>query len=204
MNKKFLSAAFFSASVVAGIFMLVYITNPGLRSVNEVVKPETKTQKPIVTANRMLAERVILLPGEIVSKWFDIIPEQKPFLYGCGYRFLAPILGCSYVEYQTELYPVFFPDYARRGFKGTVNTASFVYDYANFGKVGLVISGILLSILIFFIENLFEFDLVFNLSLNAFYVFMLSSSALSTLLFSGGWALILLLFFVYKKTDKNF
>ena len=136
--------------------------------------------------------------GKIVAKWFLNIPKNEPFLYGCGYRMLAPILGCNYKNYGQELYDDIFPKYAAIGIQGNVNTTSFMYDYANFGLAGLVLAGFIMGFLISSIDFIFSFSLMFKFAINGFYILMLSSSALTTLIFSGGWGLMILLFFIYK------
>ena len=93
-----------------------------------------------------------------------------------------------------ELYPIIYPEFAKRGFSGTVNVASFMYDYVNFGVFGFLLSAVSIALIFNIVEFVFKSNFVALFSLNAFYVLMLSSSSLSTLLFSGGWGLIIVLF----------
>jgi len=161
-------------------------------------------RKGINTSSSSITNRIFLLPGAMVNSWFKVIPEKKPFLNGRGYRFLAPFHGeKGYEDYNQLLYRLIYPGFAKRGFQGNVNVASFMYEYANFGRWGLVLGGVLIGLALFFIEKIFEgFGLV-KLALNGMFVFFLSSIAYTTLLFSGGWVFTVLLFLILKKRFKN-
>lgn len=182
------------------IFSLLVITNPqvSLSQDQMTQNVEMQTENPIIIFINLIKKRIVLTPGKIVAKWFLNIPKNEPFLYGCGYRMLAPILGCNYKNYGQELYDDIFPKYAAIGIQGNVNTTSFMYDYANFGLAGLVLAGFIMGFLISSIDFIFSFSLMFKFAINGFYILMLSSSALTTLIFSGGWGLMILLFFIYK------
>jgi hypothetical protein len=212
LNKKFLDSIIFSAIFIGGIYFLIYATNPQLQPDNADFKKEVKEDHNdseifdldegmsdmIAPANSLIYTRIILVPGKMVSDWFRVIPNEKPFLNGAGYRFIAPFIGTEFVEYSKELYAVFYPHFAEKGFEGTVNVASFMYEYANFGFIGLLLSGLILALIIFFVELLYKNDLSLKISLNTFYILMLSSSALSTIIFSGGWFMVVFLFILYK------
>jgi hypothetical protein len=143
---------------------------------------------------RGICERVFLLPGRIISKWFHKIPSELPFAHGCAYNFAAPLLGCTYFDFPAKMYDILYPNYAAKGLHGTVVAPSFMYDYANFGNTGLVLSAIVLSFLIIAVQNIFKSQTKMSFALNFYYIVILISSAISTLLFSGGWGLIILLF----------
>jgi len=145
-----------------------------------------------------LLRRAIYVPGKVVADWYRHIPADKPFLRGCGYRVIAPLFGCQYSNYAQELYPVIYPEYAAKDISGNVNAASFMYDYANFGHTGLIIAGIVLGLLMGLLERLFMGAFEIKLSLLTFPVLMLSSSALTTLVFSGGMGLMVLLFILFR------
>lgn len=221
LNKKWLYTAKYIAIVVSGIYILLYVTNPQLREIEipeEVIEEQRKLAEDIrkdreekglpmasVSASERNAKfvtaiytRVFLVPGHMVSEWFTHIPKSEPFLKGKGYRFLAPFLGEEYINYSQKLYPHLYPSYAKRGIQGNANAASFMYEYANFGIFGLVLSAVLLAFIFITIDSLFKDNFVFKISLNSLYILMLSSSALSTLLFSGGWGIIILLFLIIK------
>ena len=192
----------------------MFVTNPNLRAQDKKIKsfiehkpvqPKPKTDyKPLVESKSKkivngLSNRVFLVPGKMVAVWFEHIPENLPYLKGCGYRFMKPINNC-YHDYQFELYKIVFPENHKKGYKGSLNTSSFMYEYANFGIIGLIISALILAYIISFIEVYFSDNRKLRFSINAFYILMLSSSAISTLLFSGGWILMIILYVIFRKT----
>jgi hypothetical protein len=171
----------------------------------EVVENADKTPSRITTLLYGLQRRVLIVPGKIVSAWFDHIPENKPFLNGNGYRVVAKLKGEEHRSYASELYPLINPKYAAQGFKGTVNSASFMYDYANFGLGGLVLSGFILALVFIFVESFYAGDFILKLSLNLYPLLFLTSTAITTLMFSGGWAFFILFYYLFlfnKKAEK--
>jgi hypothetical protein len=198
------------ASVV--IFSLVYISNPTLRggyndspivSSGSIEKKNTDMPYPLRVFIG-LNKRMFIKPGEIVSKWFQYIPDNKPFLYGRGYGFYNRVIGKEHIDYSKQLYPLISPQYAKRGLKGSVNAASFMYDYSNFGLLGLILSAFIMAIILCVLEALYFSNNHLKVSFNLFHVFMLSSGAITTALFSGGWGFINLFFIIFYKQLKNY
>lgn len=169
-----------------------------------ISKDETYTNKssePVtwMSVPKALLKRVFIVPGEIVSKWFEVVPEKKPYLYGDGYKIIAKLKGHRFVEYNEELYPVIRPEYARQGMTGTVNVATFMREYANFGYWGLVLAGCILGFFFVVLERLFSEHKLLFITLNVFPILLLSSSNLLTLLFSGGWIITILMYLVFRQ-----
>jgi hypothetical protein len=189
------------------VISLIYIQNPQMRGgVDNVTKVETTIVKSVSDTKSYpirvllgLKHRIFVVPGEMVSQWFHHIPKNKPFLYGDGYGFICKMKGIKHVEYSKVLYPIIRPKYAEKGLQGSVNTASFMYEYSNFGNAGLVLSALFLGFLLFFIESIFGNNVLLKTSLNLFPIFMLSSGALTTALFSGGWGLVIVLYYIFAR-----
>lgn len=189
------------------IISLVYIQNPQMRGgVDNVTKIEIPLEDRVdsdypyfIRVLLGLKHRILVVPGEMVAKWFQEIPKSKPFLYENGYGFICKIKGIKHVEYSKVLYPIIRPKYAEKGLKGSVNTASFMYEYSNFGNIGLILSALFLGFLLCFIELIFGSNILLKTSLNLFPIFMLSSGALTTALFSGGWGLIIILYYIFTR-----
>jgi len=189
------------------VISLIYIQNPQMRGgVDNVTKVETTIVKSVSDTKSYpirvilgLKHRIFVVPGEMVSQWFHHIPKNKPFLYGGGYGFICKMKGIKHVEYSKVLYPIIRPKYAEKGLQGSVNTASFMYEYSNFGNAGLVLSALFLGFLLFFIESIFGNNVLLKTSLNLFPIFMLSSGALTTALFSGGWGLVIVLYYIFAR-----
>ena len=206
MMKKYFQFILFSVIVFISLNFLVFVANPSLRGGDTYLPKEIQavpTQSEIGASVTALGNRTFFLPGKIVSDWFRVIPSQKPFLHGNGYHFIASLKGTKFRDYSTELYPVIFPQYAARGYAGSVNSASFMYDYANFGVVGLIYSAVLLSLIFVFINFLFAENNRMKFCINFFPILFLSSSSLFTLLFSGGWGLLILLFLLFRKDFES-
>ena len=213
LKLKWFSLIKYCSVITTVILSLILIQNPEIsksETENEKVsKINSKTNPPtsnstIKTILIGLEKRILIVPGKTISGWFKHIPKDLPYLNGSGYRFARFITKEEYSNYAKELYPLMYPNYVARGIKGNVNVASFMYDYANFGWKGFIISGISIGLLFIFIEWLFMDQFILKLSINTIPVFLLSSQAITTALFSGGWALMLMLYFLFiKKEDFN-
>ncbi len=194
------------------IITLVYITNPQMgggiddlhpkveNSIENSIKTEKKSECDLaITILRSLTRRVFIVPGEMVSEWFRFIPEEKPYLKGNGYNLYSSLNGSDYHDYSFELYSLIRPELAKKGIQGSVNVASFMREYSNFGILGLIISGFVTALFFLLLELLFSSSkMKIKLSLNLFLILLLSSGSLSTLMLSGGWFFMLILFFVFK------
>jgi archaellum biogenesis protein FlaJ (TadC family) len=78
--------------------------------------------------------------------------------------------------------------------------------YSNFGNAGLIQSAIFLAVVFLVMNLLFKnTGIEMKLTLNLFPVFLLSSGSLTTILFSGGWCLVMVLYWLFKKEfdEKN-
>jgi len=209
-KKRFIAA--FLLCCLSGILLLlsVIITNPRLRGKHDTAKVMVakRSGNSVNVGAAGIVDRVVFVPGEVAAFWFKSIPSSFPFLEGCGYNFLRPFLNCDYRDYAKELYIAKYPEYSNAGFVGNLNAACFMYDYANFGKKGLIIAGIFTSLLMLFVSALFrgtETGLI--LAINGFPAILLNSTAYTTMLLSGGWGLLLLLFLLFNqsfiKLDKK-
>lgn len=144
-----------------------------------------------------LIHRVLFVPGEVVGHWFAVIPSELPFANGCAYRPLAAVLGCTHMNFAQMVYASYNKYLIEKGVSGTMNAASFMEDYANFGISGLVGGGIFLAALLYLLGVLFAGRRKIGIALNIAPLLYLSSSALLPLLFSGGWLLTILLYAIF-------
>jgi len=211
-----------SVSCIMTVF-LVLVTNPHLRpelqsypkpknaqSVAEPSVAEPSVVEPSVAEPSVaekvrrgihgVAHRAIIVPGQVVHQWFRVIPADIPHAYGCGYRPVAMILGCEHVNFSKLVWSVLYQDLATKGLSGTVNAASFMEDYGNFGVLGLVMSAVFMAVLLFFIGYVFNGCRAIGLALNIVPILYLSSSALLTLILSGGWLFTIAMFVVFRKS----
>ena len=88
------------------------------------------------------------------------------------------------------------------GLKGTVNAASMMTAYANFGWLGLALIGVFHAIVAWVLLIIFQRDPVLTLPINMTFILLLSSGDIFTLLFSGGWGLSILLFAMIARASE--
>ncbi len=213
INKEYLKSFLYTLMAIAGVFVLVYATNPNLRATQEEIRAEMEKNGHLylqdqeisvgasfLSASDAIYTRVFVTTGLVSGYWFERIPSVYPYAKGCGYHFLAPALGCNFNDYDYSriIYDATYVKESKIGLKGTVTVANFVYDYANFGYYGLFYSAILLSLFFILLNILFNYEFKWLVSLNALFIFWLSSGSFSTLLLSGGWIITLLLFLLFK------
>lgn len=206
---------FMLVSVFTGcLFVLaIFANNPQLHGGTNDLKAATahqSTTSKVKSASKTnqisegLLKRIFIVPGKTLGLWFAHVPKDKPYLYGRDFGPYAKITGQKAADYNLELYPVFYPDYAKQGIKGSVNTAHFMRAYANFGWFGLPLSALFLATFFWFLNMLYrKTQASLTLSLQLFPLLLLSSGSLLTLLFSGGWGLLLLLLLLSPQQEKS-
>ncbi|MDH4472348.1 MAG: hypothetical protein QE487_07050 [Fluviicola sp.] len=213
LNRKWWRATFFVGSFIAGIVLLVLTTNPALRPAPfdcgacENSAPEKDKDDKRVASTKVadgLYHRVFVTTGEIVGDWFHYIPDSIPYGYGNGYRLGAKFSGNEYMDYASLVYKKIRPMEAEMGFDGTATAAYFMYDYANFGNWGLALAGIYLAVFLVFVNRLFKDDFNNLLSLNVLFLLWLSSARFTSTLVSGGWLLVLVLYWFYQPLIAEF
>lgn len=202
-QRKWLYSLKLALTSLVIIIGLSYIQNVSLRGgINDVKLEYVKAPKFNSTLEKILyglKKRIVMVPGKMVVDWFELIPAKKPFLNGNGFKFVTLVSGGNYHDYSRELYPYVYVENAKHGLVGSVNVASFMRGYSNFGSLGLVISGFFLALTILIVEQIFSNHLLFKCAFNAFPILVLSSGSLLTLLISGGWGLTILLFLIYRE-----
>ena len=185
------------------IVLLVIITNPQLRGgvndLNSKTNQEQIDNSKTKSISSGLFKRVIITPGTIVGEWFEVIPDQKPFLNGNGYGFYSRMTGQEFHNYSKELYPLIYKENYEKGLEGSVNVAHFMREYSNFGKRGLVLSGVFTALFFILLNQLFKnSDLSIKVAVNFFPIMLLSSGSLLTILLSGGWFVFIFLYFLFQ------
>lgn len=206
LTKRFLQAGLCIFISVVMIYTVMVVTNPVANTAcgfsNDSSDPACRVAAvPFPTSSegfkstpaveklaKSLSRRALLVPGEVVSEWFEIFPAKVPFEYGCGYRFLAPLVGCKFQQNARLVYKIHYPDRAAQGILGNKNAAHFMEEYANFGVPGLFLAGMLAAAAICIATLLMiNVSLPAFLSVNAVFLMMLASTALHTTFLSGGW-----------------
>lgn len=202
----------------AGVFTLMLATNPHLRpqaapvphvaSHSHEVRPAPSVMEPsksiVAPLLAGLIDRVVFVPGEVVGRWFDAIPVKLPYAYGCGYRRIAQLMGCEHVNFPEQVYALYNKDLVQQGVFGTMNVASFMEDYANFGLFGLIGGGIVLALLLYLLGVMFRGRRRIGVALNSVPLLYLSSGTLLSLLLSGGWLMTLVLYAIFHNEFNNY
>lgn len=208
------------------IFFIIWLSNPQLRAssteidlyakkyisknihANTVLAPQAILPKSSVSSQNVVLSifigfynRIALVPGHVVSKWFDYIPQKLPYTHGYNIRPIALISGKNYQDYNYSrmIYDLEFPEDAKNGLKGTANVAHFMNDYASFGFWGLFFSALQVVIIIQLLQHIFKNNISDLISFNLNFMLALSSTALTTTLFSGGWALMIVYYFLFNQ-----
>ena len=180
------AAALCGIGVFLCVVTLVLITNAGLRPGNFSGIPAAFSAATVVVTS--LADRVLVVPGHVVSDWLNVFPTAFPFEHGCGYRFLSTALKCDFVNNSVLMYRHYFPENVSQGLMGTYNAAHFAEEYANFGPLGLIVSAALASVVLFVAAWVTAGrETATVVAINFPFIASLSSSALQTTLLSGGW-----------------
>jgi hypothetical protein len=164
----------------------------------ELVRDQSAFWK-ILKIGEAVTDRVVLVPGRVVSQWFTLLPEKVPFVQGCGYRFMAPFLGCTHQNIPLLLYEKLYPEHVAIGMRGSVNVASMMEDYANFGVIGLVLAAFILATLLALVQVIFTGAESLIIPFNVVYIMGLSSFSLYTTLASGGWLVSLAMYVLFRK-----
>ena len=177
-----------------------YQLRGGVNDLNPELNKKQIEDPKTTTIGSSLIKRTMITPGEIVGDWFEIIPNQKPYLNGNGYGFYSRLSGGKFQDYTKELYPIIYRENHEKGLSGTVNVAHFMRPYSNFGKTGLVLCGAFTAVFIILLNLLFqEAKISVKIAINFFPLMLLSSGSLLTILFSGGWFLFIFLSFLFQK-----
>jgi hypothetical protein len=195
--------AFIVTALSGSLFILaIFANNPQLHGGQNDLQTQVKTTSKTNQVSEGLLRRILIVPGQTLGMWFKHVPHDKPYLYGRDFGLYTKLTGQKTADYNLELYATFYPEYAKQGIKGSVNTAHFMRAYTNFGWWILPISAGLFALflrLLNIIHRKTHGALAFSLQI--FPLLLLSSGSLLTLLFSGGWALLILLLIISQKKE---
>lgn len=149
-----------------------------------------------------LYERMLFVPGQVIGQWFYYYRHPELREHGCGYRVLAPVFGCHYVPIPSKLYAVLYPDNIKAGMYGSLNAASFMFEYANFGPMGFFLSCLFAAALFILIMLVYRGHPL-ALPLNIPLIIVAMESSFITALGSGaGWLLTTMIFILFFRVKK--
>jgi hypothetical protein len=180
--------------------------SPGSIKIPEHLKPPLK--RPDEDWRRTsivysLYDRMLLVPGQVIDQWFQFYDEPEQRERGCGYRVVAPVLGCTYVPIPSKLYAVFYQDNVAQGMRGSLNAASFMTEFANFGPAGFLLSA-LMGGLLFAAVSLIYRDHPLALPMNLPLILIAMETSLLTAVNSGsGWLVMTAIFVIFFRLSAR-
>jgi hypothetical protein len=147
--------------------------------------------------------RLFAVQGKIVTQWLETFPADKGFQNGCGYRWYAPIEGCSFTKLPDMVWMKYYEDlYDEHGLVGTVSAPHYINAYANFGENGVLFSAIGMAILLVLLNAIFV-NPVHNIAFNASFLALALQTPLTSLLNSSGWALMIIMYMAFFPRQKS-
>ena len=150
-----------------------------------------------------LYERALVVPGQVIYQWFDYYDEPARREHGCGYPLLASWVGCSYVPVPSKLYAAFYSEQYDQGMRGSLNAASFMTEYANFGPRGLVLSALMAGCL-FVAARVIYRNHPLALPLNLPLIVSVMEGNIVTAINSGaGWLVMTSIFLIFFRARKQ-
>jgi hypothetical protein len=151
------------------------------------------TSLPGATVLASLRERFVIVPAQVTAQWFTYYQDAENREGGCGYRVLARIMGCEYQHVPTKMYGLYYADNVqKRGLTGSLNTGSYLLDFANFGYPGVAVGAAVFAVIFTALRFLCRSSAPL-LALNLMPVLSLPEMPITTVLNSGGWLLIMLI-----------
>lgn len=175
-----------------------YKKNSTATDVNQMATEVKKAAFPAMQFIETIYIRIFLIPGQVVTAWFNNIPHRIDYAHGCGYRVVAALLNCEFRFVPQLIHDIENPALVAEGIKGTMTAANFMEDYANFGRGGLIGSGIMMGFLLALIGMIYYGNWRMAILLNFIPVAMLLELPLTTILFTGGWALTTVLYLLFR------
>jgi hypothetical protein len=207
LTRRLVRMALMVLMAATGVLILFFVANPHLRPASQsfpaeqhsLAHKQDKLSEVAGITTTSLLDWVFLLPGDVVAQWFATFPAKIGYEKGCGYRFVAPLLGCEFMNNPERLYALYYPEQYSFGVQGTYNAAHFAEEYANFGPMGLLLSGILAAVALAMAAiATSRAGLPAAIALNLPAIMALTSAALHTTLLTGGWMTVMVLaYFLY-------
>jgi len=145
-----------------------------------------------------IGRRVFLTPGWTVADWFTHVPADIPWCEGAAVRPLGAVLGKPYIDVASRIYELEYPDHIARGIHGTVPSSAFMYDYANFGGWGLLVSALLVGSTFVALDRFVGLRGKWAFIFGLYPILALGATAFSTVLLSHGLLATVLLFLLTR------
>ncbi|MBE7366264.1 hypothetical protein [Ramlibacter pallidus] len=172
--------------------LMEFVEGKGMRKPRDIPTADSSLgDYPGAMVVASVRERLFIVPARVTAQWYFQYEEPERREDGCGYRLVARMLGCEYQHMPTKLYAIYHEDLVReRGLTGSLNSGSYIHDFANFGYVGVLAGAVLFAFLFTALRYLCR-NSPAALCLSLMPVLSLIEMPLSTVLNSGGWLLVI-------------
>jgi hypothetical protein len=151
-----------------------------------------------------ILHRLFYIPAYVLYYYFEVFPHQVGYLNGLTIDKLAGILGRETFDSANYVYRYIYPE---RIDSGLANAAFIGNAWADFGFVGVLVSGVVLGFLMQVSQILFfrSQKTLYDLAAYAFLIFgfwLTNSTALPTVLLSNGVIFALLARYILNRLDQ--
>lgn len=151
-----------------------------------------------------ILNRLFYIPAYVLYYYFEVFPEQVGHLNGLTIGKLASVLGRETFESANYVYRYIYPE---RIDSGLANAAFIGNAWADFGFIGVIVSGLLLGFLMQYCQILVfrSRKTLYDLATYAFLIFgfwLVNSTALPTVLLSNGVLFALFARVALNRLDK--
>ena len=204
VRRKFLHVAALGSFCLACVMGLAWLGDPdklrhGSDTRTTLPADEGIEQRGVVgDALWHIARRVFVTPGWTVADWFTHIPHDIPWCEGAAVRPIALITGKPYVDVATRIYELEYPEEVQRGIHGTVPSAAFMYDYANYGGWGLLLSAVIIGLSFALVQRFSGMTGQWAWCFGLYPALALAATAYTTVLVTHGWLATIVLFILVR------
>lgn len=163
---------------------------------------EREILNKVVIVIEALKLRLFDAHGLTAVQWFEFYQDPAARENGCGYRYIALFIGCDYVNIPHKIWLHYYPELAQKGMFGTATASAYLNAYANFGPVGIVLSGLCMGLLLLVVSRILR-DPIAMFAFGAPSLLLTFESDLTTILHTGGLAILLALTVMYWKSGPE-
>lgn len=151
-----------------------------------------------------IMNRIFYIPAYVLYYYFEVFPHQVGHLNGLTIGKLASVLGRETFESANYVYRYIYPE---RIDSGLANAAFIGNAWADFGFVGVLVSGIMLGFLMQYSQIVIfrSRKTLYDLAAYAFLIFgfwLVNSTALPTVLLSNGVLFALFARYIFNRLDE--
>lgn len=147
----------------------------------------------------LFIRRVLFVPADIKFEYYDFFSKGEKLFFSEGQ--IGKLFGME-SPYNQKAALIIGDRIGSSG--GSANTGYLAYAYADLGTVGVILFGVLLVVLLKFLDSITRKEsFVFNFSVLSLGFFSLNDQALLTRLLTGGMALMMLILVLRSEPKRR-